>query len=157
MRMCHFGTQNSPFVLNKFFLIQTLILLISSTYLALSFVQNLKKIPTGDPEIWGCTIFGPKMVHLPQTKNILENYIIFIYLLAPFIMQNFKKILPVDPELWGYTILGLKWPICPNEIFFRKTANEPCSFHSCRQTLFCRTLPAEAGSPTRWILRCRVR
>ena len=28
---------------------------------------KFKKILTVDPELWGCTIFGPKMVHLPQT------------------------------------------------------------------------------------------
>ena len=28
---------------------------------------KFKKILTADPELWGCTIFGPKMVHLPQT------------------------------------------------------------------------------------------
>ena len=27
---------------------------------------KFKKILTADPELWGCTIFGPKMVHLPQ-------------------------------------------------------------------------------------------
>ena len=29
---------------------------------------KFKKILTADPELWGCAIFGPKMVHLPQTK-----------------------------------------------------------------------------------------
>ena len=42
MRMCHFRAQNSPFVLNKFFLVQTII--ITFIYLlALFIVQNLKK------------------------------------------------------------------------------------------------------------------
>ena len=35
---------------------------------------KFKKILTADPELRGCTIFGPKMVHLPQTKFFLENY-----------------------------------------------------------------------------------
>ena len=30
--------------------------------------------------------------------------------------------------------LGPKWPISPNEIFFRKPVNEPCFFHSCLPT-----------------------
>ena len=30
---------------------------------AASIVQNFKKILTVDPELWGCTIFGPKMAH----------------------------------------------------------------------------------------------
>ena len=32
------------------------------------YCPELQKIPTADPELWGCTIFGPKMIHLPQTK-----------------------------------------------------------------------------------------
>ena len=35
---------------------------------------KFKKILTADPELWGCAIFGPKMVHLPQTNFFLENY-----------------------------------------------------------------------------------
>ena len=70
---------------------------------------KFKKILTADPELWGCAIFGPKMVHLPQTNFFWKIInIILIYLLAPFIVQNFKKILPVDPELWGCTIFGPK-------------------------------------------------
>ena len=68
--------------------------------MALFIVQNLKKLFTVDPELWGCATFGPKMVHLPQTKffwKIID--IILIYLLAPFIVQIFLKKFPVDPEL----------------------------------------------------------
>ena len=56
------------------FLVQTII--ITFIYLLALFIgQNLKKkILAADPELWGCTIFGPKIVHLPQTKSFLENY-----------------------------------------------------------------------------------
>ena len=65
--MCHFRAQNGPFVLNKFFLVQTII--ITFIYLLAFFiVQNLKQI-----FLW-------KFIN-----------IIFIYLLAPFIVQNLKK------------------------------------------------------------------
>ena len=48
---------------------------------------KFKKILTADLELCGCTIFGPTMVHLLQTKYFLENFIIIlIYLLAPFIV-----------------------------------------------------------------------
>ena len=70
---------------------------------------KFKKILTADPELWGCAIFGPKMVHLPQTNFFWKIInIILIYLLAPFIVQNFKKILPADPELWGCAIFRPK-------------------------------------------------
>ena len=71
-----------------------------------------------------------------------------MYLLAPFILQNFKKILKADSEfLWKNSLilqqiqsyedvpfLGLKWPICPNEIFFTKPVKKPCSFESYLST-----------------------
>ena len=53
---------------------------------------KFKKILTADPELWGCAIFRPTMVHLPQTNFVLKIInITLIYLLAPFIVQNFKK------------------------------------------------------------------
>ena len=43
------------------------------------------KILTVDQELWGCAIFGPKMVHLPQTKIFQKIInIVLIYLLALF-------------------------------------------------------------------------
>ena len=85
MRMCHFRAQNGPFVLNKFFLVQTII-------------------------------------------------ITFIYLLALFIVQNLKKFLQRIQSYEDAQFLGPKWPISPNENFFRKPVNEPCFFHSSIST-----------------------
>ena len=53
---------------------------------------KFKKILAADPELWGCAIFGPKMVHLLQTNFFWKIInIILIYLLVPFIGQNLKK------------------------------------------------------------------
>ena len=88
MRMCHFLAQNGPFVLNNFFLVQTII--ITFIYLlALFIVQNLKKILTVDPELWGCAVFGPKMVHLPQTKIFVWK--LLISPTSPFHCAKFLK------------------------------------------------------------------
>ena len=112
MRMCHFWTQNRPFVINKFILVQTIA--ITFIYLlALFIVQNFKKILTKNPELWESIIFGPQMIHLPQTffffwKKIIN--VIFIYLLAPFILQNFEKILTANPDLRGCSTFGPKIP-----------------------------------------------
>ena len=101
-------------------------------YLLAPFIlQNFKKILRADPELWGCAIFGPKMVHLPQTNFFWKIInIILIYLLAPFIVQSFKEILPVDPESWRCAIFGPKMAHLPKWDFFRKPINEPCLFHS---------------------------
>ena len=62
---------------------------------------KIKKILTTDPELWRCTIFGPKVVHLPQTIffwKIITT--ILIYLLAPFIVQNLKKTSSGSRVMW---------------------------------------------------------
>ena len=107
MRMCHFRAQNGPFVLNKIFLVQTII--ITFIYLlALFIVQNLKKFLQQIQSYED----APFLLFLKIINIIL------IYLLAPFIVQNFKKILPADPELWGCAIFGPKMAHFPKwEIF----------------------------------------
>ena len=84
---------------------------------------KFKKIPTTNPELWGCTILGPKMVHLPPQKNFFGKIItiILIYLLAPFIVQNFKEFFQRIQSYEDAQFLGLKWPISPNENFSPKT------------------------------------
>ena len=117
MRISYFRAQNGPFVLNNFSLVQTIMFI----YLLAIFIkQNSRKFLTADPELWGCAILGPKLVHLPQTKIFLEKKldIIFIYLLAPSNAQNFKQILTADPELWGCAIFGAKMAqLCKWEFF----------------------------------------
>ena len=105
--MCHFRAQNGPFVLNKFFLVQTII--ITFIYLlALFIVQNLKKFLQQIQSYED----APFLLFLKIINIIL------IYLLAPFIVQNFKKILPADPELWGCAIFGPKMAHFPKWEFF---------------------------------------
>ena len=107
MRMCHFRAQNGPFVLNKIFLVQTII--ITFIYLlALFIVQNLKKFLQQIQSYED----APFLLFLKIINIIL------IYLLAPFIVQNFKKILPADPELWGCAIFGPKMAHFPKWEFF---------------------------------------
>ena len=57
----HFWAQNGPLAPNKTFL-GKLLKSFSSTYYSLS----LCKILQADPELWGCTVFGPKMAHFPN-------------------------------------------------------------------------------------------
>ena len=82
MRLYHFRAQNGPIVMNKIFLVQTII-------------------------------------------------ITFIYLLALFIVQNLKKFLQRIQSYEDAQFLGPKWPISPNNNFFRKRVNVPCFFHHC--------------------------
>ena len=99
IRMCHFRAQNGPFVMNKYFLVQTVIA-IFIYLLAIFIVKFFLKILTADPELLECAILGPKLSICPKQKRFWKILnIILIYLLATFTVQNFKKILPADPEL----------------------------------------------------------
>ena len=83
-------------------------------YLLARFIlQNFKKILGANPELWGCVIFGPQMVHLPQFFFFFFEKInnIFIYLLAPFILQNLKKkFLEPIQSYEDVPFLGQKYP-----------------------------------------------
>ena len=73
--MCHFQAQNSPICPEQFFLVETII--ITFIYLLALFIgQNCKIFFTVNPELWGCIIFGPKMVHLPQTNFFWKKSLI---------------------------------------------------------------------------------
>ena len=50
MRMCHFRAQNDPFVLNNFFLVQTITIIITFIYVVALFIVQGLKILTADPE-----------------------------------------------------------------------------------------------------------
>ena len=119
MRMCHFRAQNNPFLLNKYFLVQTIIITFIHL-LAIFTVQSLKKSLQQIKSYENVPFLGPKwFIYPPPPKTIFwKNYIILTYLLALFIVQNFKKILPADPDA---QFLGPKSPISQNENFFRKS------------------------------------
>ena len=126
-----FGTkQNSPFVLNKKFFGTN-----HCYYFHLPIgpfhCAKLKKKFTADPELWQCTIFGLKMVHLPQTNFFLENNLYHFHLpISPFHWAKFKNV-----QIYEYVqFWGPEWPISPNENFFRKPVHEPCFFYSCLST-----------------------
>ena len=74
--MCHFQSQNGPFVLNEFFLVETIIIYFMYL-LALFIVQNLQQPVMADLKWRGCPIFGPKMVHFPQTTFFGKLLILF--------------------------------------------------------------------------------
>ena len=121
-RVCHFLTQNGSFAPNKFFFQKINIIFI---YLLAPFILlNFKKILRANPELWGCVIFGLKILQFVQNKFFLVQTIIisFIYLLALFIGQNSKK-----NSSSGSTVMRMCnfWahndPFSQIRIFFQKT------------------------------------
>ena len=82
--MCHFWAQNGLFVLNKFFLVQTII--IKFIYLlALFIVWNLKNFLHQIQSDEDVPFLGPKWSIWPKHIFFLNINIILVYLLAPFI------------------------------------------------------------------------
>ena len=72
MTICHFQAQNDQFVLNKFLLVQTII--ITFIYLlALFIVQNLKKFLQQIQSYEDAPFLGPKWSICPK-QFFLENY-----------------------------------------------------------------------------------
>ena len=87
MRMCYFRAQNGPFVMNKIFLVQTII--ITLIYLlALFIVQNLNKFLERIQSYEDVLFLGPKW-SIWHKKFFWKINIALIYLLVPFIVQNF--------------------------------------------------------------------
>ena len=99
-----------------FFLVQNIITFIY--LLALFIVRILKKNLTADLELWGCTIFGPKMVHLPHI--FLEKNTYHFHLpIGPFHCAKFKKkFLQRIQSHEDVPFLVPKWSIFPKQIFF---------------------------------------
>ena len=82
MRMCHFRAQNGPFVLNKIFLVQTII--ITFIYLlALFIVQNLKKNSSSGSRVMRMRNFWAQNSPFPQmrifSENLLMSLVSFIH------------------------------------------------------------------------------
>ena len=96
--MCHFWAQHGPFVLNKIFLLQTIIITFINL-LALFIVQNFKKILQRIQNYEDMPFWGPKWSICPKQFLLGIINIILIYLLGPFIGQNLQKILTANPEL----------------------------------------------------------
>ena len=120
MRLFHFWAQNGPFVMNNFFLVQTII--ITFIYLlALFMVQNLKKILQWIQSYEDVPFLGPKCSICP-TQNFFGKLLIS---LSPTyqplsLCKILKKFLEPTQSQEDVQFLGPKWPTSPNENFFRK-------------------------------------
>ena len=133
--MCHFRAQNDPFVLNKFFFVQTIIVTFICL-LALFIVQNFYK-----------NYYSPsrviRMHHFwAQNGPFAPNKFFFGKLLISFSSTyqplSLCKILKHSSS--GSRVMRIRslWaqngPFPQIRIFFRKPVNEPCFFHSCLST-----------------------
>ena len=89
----------------------------------LLYVSIVKEILRADQKLWGCTIFGPKMVHLHRTKMFWEKALIFFFLslLGPFTVHKIlKKFLERIQSYEDAPFLGPKLPIYSKQGFVWK-------------------------------------
>ena len=132
--MCHFWVQNDPFVLNKIFLVQTII--ITFIYLlALFIVQNLKNFLQRIQSYEDVPFWAQNGSFAPNKKFFGKLLIAFSSTFQPLslckiLKQFFQRIQSYEDAQF----LGPKWRISQNKKFFRKPINEPCFFHSCLST-----------------------
>ena len=105
-------------------------------YLLAPFIlQIFLKILTADPELWDVPFSGSKWPICPEQFFFGTNHYYCFHLpISPFHCAKLKKIYPADPKLWGCSIFGPKMTHLPKWVFFRKSVNEPCFFHSCLST-----------------------
>ena len=81
MRMLHFWAQivHLPQTNICLKIIKTILIYLLAPFI----VQNFKKILPKDPELWGCAIFGPKMVHFLKWEfssgSLLMSLVSFIH------------------------------------------------------------------------------
>ena len=118
--MYHFQVQNDPFVLNKNFLVQTII----TTFINLLFlfsVQNLKKVLQQIESYEDVPFLGPKWsTYLPPLKTNFfgtNHYYYFHLPIGPFHCAKFKKFLQQIQSYEDAPFLGPKWSICPKHFF----------------------------------------
>ena len=73
----------------------------------------------------------------PLAPNIFwKKFLIsFSSIYSPLLLcKIFKKFLQMIQSSEDAPVLAPKWPICPNDNFFRKPVNKPCFFHSFLST-----------------------
>ena len=115
--MCYLRAQNGPFVLNKIFLVQTIIIFIY--LLALFIVQNFKKLLLVIQNYEDVPLLGPKWSICPKQNFFLENHYYHSHLsISPFHCAKLKK--NFFQRIQRYEdarFSGPKWPISPNKSF----------------------------------------
>ena len=120
--MCHFRAQNVPFVMNKFFLLQTIIFTFIYV-LALFIVQNLKKFLQWIQSYEDAPFLGPKWSACPKQKffwkKLLRSFSSTYWPLS--LSKILKTFLQWIHSSEDAPFLGPKWPICPSENFFQKS------------------------------------
>ena len=122
MWICHFLSQNGPFVINNFFWYKPLLLL-SCTYWPFLLCKILKNSYSGS-RVTRMHHFWAQNGPFARKNTIIWKIIniTFIYLLALFIVQNFfKKFLLRILSYEDASFLGPKWFISPKEKLDFKT------------------------------------
>ena len=111
-------SQNDPFVMNKTFLVQTIIMNVIYL-LALSIVQNLKKNLQRIQSYEDAPFSGPKWSICPKQTFFGKLLKSFSSTYQPLSLGKiFKEFFQRIQSYKDAQFLGPKWPISPNDNFF---------------------------------------
>ena len=118
-----------PFIMNKFFLVQ-IIFITFICLLTFFIVQNLKKFLQWTQSYEDVILWAQ---HLPRASFCFEKLLKSLsFTYQP--LSSCKILEKFFLRIQSYEdaqFLIPKWPISPNENFFRKFVHEPYFFHSC--------------------------
>ena len=118
----------------QIFLVQTIIITFIYT-LALFTVQNLKNSYSRSRVMRIHHFWAQNSPFAPNNFFFGTLSISFSSTYQPLsLCKMFKKFFQRIQSYKDVQFLGQKWPISPNQIFFRKPVNEPFFFHSCLST-----------------------
>ena len=132
--MCHFQAQNGPFVMNKIFLVQTII--ITCIYLLPFSLCKILKNSYCEYRVMRMHHFWAQNVPFTRNKHFFGKLLVsFSSTYQPLsLCKILKKFFQQIQSYEDAQFLVTKWLISPNENFCRKPVNEPCFIHSCLST-----------------------
>ena len=109
------------------------LLLPSPTYWPFSLCKILKKSYSGSRVMRIHHFWAQNGPSPPQVFFLKIIDIILIYLLALSFCKISKTFFQ-QIQSYDAQFLGPKWPISPNENFFKEPITEPCFFHICQKS-----------------------
>ena len=129
--MHHFWPPNGSFA-PKFFFWKKIINIIFIYLLASFILQNLKKILKANPDLWGCSTFGSKIPQFVLNKFFWHKPLLLLSSTYwPFSLCTILKNSSSRSRVMRMcNVWAQNGPFPWMRIFFRKSLNEPCFFHS---------------------------
>ena len=102
------------------FVLEKQLIKFSCTYQPLSFCKSFKNILRANPELWGCAIFGPKMVQFPPNKIFFGKKLLISFSSTYWPLSLYKILKKFLKQIQSYQDMPFLGPKChlPKREFF---------------------------------------